>query len=125
MQACKNPVGHGNPIIGKFCKEDNQGALCCNKERKSFETYEYAYYEISSDTWGVTHTFAQKVGGVLIRAFIQRPLDYDVEWQTSNGGTIKVLKQLAYMWLPFEGETIYIYGSIIQAFFRVWLYGFY
>ena len=125
MQACKNPVGTGQPIIGKFCKEDNQGSLCCHLQPTGLDNYEYAHYQLGSSQECFTHVFAQRVFGVLIRTWAQRPLDYSVQWKTPNGVAIKTFDNFVWDWLPFEGDTIIICGSILQATFQVWLYGFY
>jgi len=125
MQACKNPVGTGNPIIGKFCKGDNHGAIACHLPENSFDNYEYAYYEQSYPDDLVIHVFAQKIKGFLIRHQVQRYPDYWVEWQTLEGYTIVKLTPNTQEWFDFEGDTLRFENVPAGPAWRFWLYGFY
>lgn len=125
MQVCKNPVGKGHPIIGKFAKEDQHGALCCHKIPDVPTDYEYAYISVPSGTGFATYTFAQNVMGFLIRVQQQFYPTYKVEWQTPNGNTIVVFQNMVYEWFIFTGKTLKIVSPGYHPPYRFWLYGFY
>lgn len=107
MQACQNPVGHGNPIIGKFCKEDKNGALAVHEVvRKLTNTEEKFLGMVSLPTWGSV-TFSQKVYGVQVISFVYIPATDWNFWCTPNREIIQILPFFEMVWLPFEGETIW------------------
>lgn len=125
MQACKNPVGHGNPIIGKFCKETNQGALCCDLIEHKITQYEYRELVLFTyPTWGF-HTFAQKVHGVMVRSWNRYPDTEYNYWCTPNRNMIITLPFWTHFWLPFEGETIIFSTKDNSVRGRIFIWGFY
>ncbi len=125
MQACKNPVGHGNPIIGKFCREDNHGALCSNSVDQGFDNYELGDYYFHGPPAGVTHVWAQKVFGVLVYTYMIAPRGQIMQWITQTGVSIKNLVDSTWEWLPYEGYETRIYCSDEWTRVFIELYGFY
>lgn len=125
MQVCKNPVGKGHPIIGKFCPEDQNGALVCNRLVKERTQFEYYIHNLSSyPTWG-SHTFTQKVYGVMVQSWNRFPATEFNYWCTPARRPIKVLPYWVHDWLPFEGETIWFSSKNDYTRGRVLVWGFY
>ncbi len=125
MHACKNPVGHGNPIIGKFCKEDIHGSLCCHSVEQGFDNYELGDYYIHGAPGGVTHVWAQRVLGVLVYTLMVGASTEVMQWQTSTGVSIKNLVDDTWEWLPYEGYETRIYEKDDYVRVFIELYGFY
>jgi len=125
MQVSKNPVGHGNPIIGKFCKEDNNGALCVHEPVRKLTQVENFYKQLQVyPTWG-SATFSQKVYGVLVQSWNRYPPGEYNFWCTPDRQMILELPFWDHFWLPFEGETIWFSAKSDSVRGRVELWGFY
>lgn len=125
MQVCKNPVGKGHPIIGKFCPEDQNGALVCNRLVKERTQFQYHIHNLMTyPTWS-SFTFAQKVYGVMVQSWNRYPDSEYNFWCTDNRGMIQTLPFWEHFWLPFEGETIWFSAKNDSVRGRVFLWGFY
>lgn len=125
IQACKNPVGTGNPIIGKFPKCSVGGAVCEHLVEQGFTNYEYAFLQNSGATKCTPHTFAQKVYGALIMVTHRYAPEDAVRWESPNESVIKALPTYTWTWLPFVGFTLNICAYYLGARYRAGLYGFY
>lgn len=125
MQGCKNPIGTGNPIIGKFIKEDNQGALCCHKVDMGLTSYESFTMHLTTSPLIRPHTFAQKVYGVLVRSWNRTPPTEFNFWTTPGVEIIEVLPFYVWYWLSFVGNTIWFSTSSPAVRGRIEIRGFY
>ena len=106
MQACKNPVGHGNPIIGKFCREDKQGALCCISDEK-FVNVEL---QVGGNPGGVTRyltlTFENQIQGLAVWSSGYTWPPERLYWAVPEGAYIMPTYVSTWIYLPFVGKNI-------------------
>jgi len=124
MQVCKNPVGHGNPIIGKFCKEDKQGSLCC----QSVERFAGIEVQIAENYGDVTRytsiTFTNQIQAIMTWNTGYDARFYSVYWAVPDGPVIKWLPHLTWIYLPFVGKNMTFWLNSLKAY-AVVCFGFY
>jgi hypothetical protein len=121
----KNPVGTGQPIIGKFARCDDNGALLNNKVNsiKQYEVYEKV---IGWSGYVASVTFSKKVSCVLVEIIEANSLSYLAWCQWNYSNLYKQMVSEGVYFLPFKGEHIYFLGEGEEywvCYFNV--YGFY
>lgn len=106
----KNPVGTGRPIIGKFARCDEQGALLKNVGN-SFHNYTYDLEYLNSGNPTLTLIYSQKALGVVFRliktgvAYVFFFMDSTFTkalWTTGSSGSY---------YMPFKGYRMYLRGT--------------
>jgi len=125
MQASKNPVGTGHPIIGKCPRCSAGGAICKHLVSEGFTNYEYGFLQNGGAIKCTPHTFAQRVYGVLIMVTHRYAEEDAVRWESPDESVIKALPAYTWVWLPFVGFTLNICAYYLGVRYRAGLYGFY
>ena len=124
MQACKNPVGHGNPIIGKFCKEDKHGALCCKSVEKFTNIEIQVVVNLARVSQYSTMEFTNRIQGLMCRNWAYNYSLYTLYWAIPEGSVIKSLPYNTFTYLPFVGKEITFWLDSLQRYYVI-CYGIY
>jgi len=119
MQACKNPVGHGNPIIGKFCKEDKQGSLCCYSDAKYTKVQQIAEFNPGDVTRYLTLAFSQQVHGIMVYGAGYDERFYSLYWAVPVGPVIKWCPHRTWIYLPFVGKYITFWLNTLMVYWVI------
>lgn len=124
IQVCKNPVGKGHPIIGKFAKEDSQGSLCCQSVEK-FTNVELVVGSNPGDiTRYLTIEFSQQIYGLMAYPLGYNYSLYNLYWAIPDGEPIKFMWGLKWKYLPVVGKSITFWLNSLKSY-QVACYGIY
>ena len=124
MQACKNPVGTGNPIISKFCKQDNHGSLCCQSDETFTGVEEQSIFNSDRVSQYDTIHFTNRIHGVLVFSGLYVPPSDFLYWTIPNGPPVYKLTIETLEYLPFVGNEITFWLSRLRRYI-VYCWGLY
>lgn len=121
----KNPVGTGRPIIGKFARCNEQGALLKNTGN-SFRNYELKELTLTKTIPTGSITFSQKVFNVLLIITYMSADAHLLLTDDIYDAIIKIMTHTGNYHIFFTGWSLYFVGTKPTTFtITVKVYGFY